>query len=244
MGNKPLRRRHWPLHDLLFPIVSSFIHDQPRVGDLDFNGWITLTTPIVGEEPSASSVRPPPPHLNRPRTTDDEEELARWIEELGSTSYRVREKAAVRLARCDSSVVVGLRQAAEATMTRSPITVSGHRGKNLRFDLGKRLQAFLRESDPEKTHGFESWERFSEIAGTSRQSKRLYVDLLTAYPDLDKISPNDATQFMSQVQKEALSILAKFPQGQCEITDVALMMFRTVKPKATFQSTRNERRAC
>ena len=163
------------------------------------------------------------------RATQDE--LRLWIEQLGSPHFSVREQAVHRLSRCDATAIQTLRKASdESTDLEVKSRCAAIANAIYELDIGKRTNEFLKDPDPEKTYGFEGWIPFSELAGKSRLSKRLFAMLIESHPDQASSDEETVTERAAHAQQDALGILNKFRSGQAiELGDSISLLYRSIR---------------
>ncbi len=131
-----------------------------------------------------------------------------WIRDLGSSSTDLRETAADRLYRSGSLALPFVKRSAiesdepevRARCASLAIAIEND-------DLGKRVDQFLRESDPNKTYGLDNWPSFSEIVGPGRLSKRLFKEMIEAHPSFAENDFADSEMLLDEAQKIGRNVL-------------------------------------
>ncbi len=147
------------------------------------------------------------------------EELVGWINQLASPEFEIRDKATGRLNQLDPSMVPEMKaELAKSTDLEVRVRLSAAISK---IDTEYRIQvkqAFLRDPNPEHTHGFEGWRSFSQVAGLNRSSKRLFLKLIDNHPALvtKKLEASqDAMQAAHEVaakMAESVRAFKEFPE--------------------------------
>ena len=69
---------------------------------------------------------------------------------------------------------------------------------------------FLRDTNMQENHGLEGWGNFAKVAGATRSSKRLFLQLYDRYPDLIEQPINDSKQAAELARK----IVTKIQEGE------------------------------
>ena len=115
------------------------------------------------------------------------ERIADLVVRLGSSEFAARESAMELLAQSDEKLLPELEHALDGLTNddleaRSRLSGIIARIKNDRKQ--KQIRGFLRSIDKTETQGFEGWKSFSQVSGTSRNSKMLFLMLLDTYPEL------------------------------------------------------------
>ena len=129
---------------------------------------------------------------------DSEAVLRSLVMQLDAPTYQAREQAQRRLVAMGQKVLVRLKRLAET----EPFTGLEPRARLVAIisriensDLQQRLDKFLFENDPTKDYGLEAWSRFREIAGNSRSSKRMMIEMYRCWPDVLNASVGDQETF-------------------------------------------------
>ncbi|MCY2974408.1 MAG: hypothetical protein NTW52_07035 [Planctomycetota bacterium] len=172
-----------------------------------------------------------------------------WIRDLGSPSTDLREAAADHLYRSGSLALPLVKR----SVTESDEPEVRARCASLAIaiendDLGKRVDQFLRESDPNKTYGLDNWPSFSEIVGPGRLSKRLFKEMIEAHPSFaeDDFADNDILLnktgkvgrevlgrndvLLTQTEKLGRDVLTALRSGEeTRLGDVVTLMFASVQ---------------
>lgn len=157
------------------------------------------------------------------------EELNLWIEQLASTQFEVREQASFHLSRCDASAIEILRSAAQVTPDLEVRSRCNTIADSIYdSDIGKRIKAFLKDSNPEKTYGFDGWIPFSRLAGEGRIAKRLFAELVETHPDIAQNRFDDASELAPE--KAALEIWTQLRTGaNIELADTVSLLYRAIR---------------
>ncbi len=172
-----------------------------------------------------------------------------WIRDLGSPSTDLREAAADRLYKSGSlSLQFVKRSATESDEPEVRARCASLAIAIENDDLGKRVDQFLRESDPNKTYGLDNWPSFSEIVGPGRLSKRLFKEMIEAHPSFaeDDFADNDilltetekigrkvlagSEVLLTQTEKLGRDVLTALRSGEeTRLGDVVTLMFASVQ---------------
>lgn len=188
---------------LFYGFACSLVHAQP-----DEPSATTVGETIDKEAPSSDMIK-------------------KWIEELSSNEFRVRESAAEKLAAAGASALEPLREAAG---TLSDVEA---RGRSLRIaeaiyetSVAERTRDFLMASDENATKIFPNWKFFSSCLDSSRISRRLFVDFARKYPQL----ADSDFQSLEQVQRYSATVTKRLleerwsPNGISVVDTLALQL--------------------
>lgn len=109
--------------------------------------------------------------------------IAQLIEQLGASQFAQREAASSELLKIGIPAIAHLRSVtSDDDEMRYRSQVIAQELEDVRFaELAK---SFLLDSDPTQSYGLPTWDEFSLIAGTSRTSKLLFLDMLREQPEL------------------------------------------------------------
>ncbi len=179
-----------------------FLNRYRWAGAVAMIAWIVIVTPEVsGQSPTPD----PPPGSDQEQVqaearrskaaaaTDQtkgqdlsttgvsEEEVDRWIESLGSTSFATRETAATRLAEIGKPILEKLSEVSEKhhdpeVRIRAVQIVN----QLTQGDLNRRVNAFLSGKDVP----FEGWRTMRAIFGDTHNVREIFVEMLQVYPDV------------------------------------------------------------
>jgi hypothetical protein len=100
------------------------------------------------------------------------------IEQLGSDEFREREEASAELLQIGEPALLALAAAEKGTDFETRERAKAIR---LRIEHDKNdelAQAFMRDADPTASHGLPGWKSFSSVAGSTRTSKRLFLEMV------------------------------------------------------------------
>lgn len=113
------------------------------------------------------------------------EDIAGWIQQLGSSEFEVRDGATRRLSGLTTDRLGVLEDAlARATDLEVRVRLSSVIAK-LKYERQQRtVKAFLRDPNMSNNHELEGWASFSRVAGSNRSAKRLFLQLYDRYPEL------------------------------------------------------------
>ncbi len=116
-------------------------------------------------------------------STPTAQQLGQWIEQLSSAEFTQRELATQQLLRAGRLALGQLKQATTRDAeTRYRIDQLVSRLETEIFeDLS---QSFLLDRDAEKSYGLSGWSHFRALAGSSRTSKLLFLEMIRRQPQL------------------------------------------------------------
>ncbi len=136
------------------------------------------------------------------------EQAERWVEQLGASSYQLREEAAIRLSEMGAPALPPLREAA-----RHGDLEIRYRAMSLleaieRVEQQKALDEFLATGDPELSALLPGWQRFSEIAGADLSARQLFVDMYRAEPSIMRLTGRSGVGLQTIVEQRSLRFRA------------------------------------
>jgi hypothetical protein len=137
----------------------------------------------------------------------DEESIVRWIRLLGSSQYEDRENATRILSQLEAEMLPLLeRELGKVTDPEVRVRLSAVLAK-LKYERQQRIiRAFLRDSDMNHDHGLGGWSSFSAVAGATRSSKRLFLQLSERYPELVEEKLETPQAALEWARRVAISI--------------------------------------
>ena len=139
------------------------------------------------------------------------EEIAAWIAKLGSSKFEVRDQATGKLSGLSTDHLDTLKEfLADVTDPEVRVRLGSVVAKLKTERQQQIVGVFLRDTDMQDDHGLEGWRNFAEIAGSTRSSKRLFLQLYDRYPDLIEQPINDPKQAAELARK----IVTKIQEGE------------------------------
>jgi hypothetical protein len=162
---------------------------------------LCLLLPAVGDAQQINKEAPPVP----------KEEIAAWIAQLGSSKFEVRDQATGKLSGLSTDHLDTLKKfLADVTDPEVRVRLGSVVAKLKAERQQQIVGVFLRDTDMQDDHGLEGWGNFAEIAGSTRSSKRLFLQLYDRYPDLIEQPINDPKQAAELARK----IVTKIQEGE------------------------------
>jgi hypothetical protein len=187
-------------------------------------------------------VPPPSPAESTASTQTDQvpvrlapttQEFNEWVEQLGSSEYRVREQATDRLSRCESRYIEDLRKVAseqvDIEIRHRCVAIAD---SIYEVDVSDRARAFLMNAEPtdELDFGFKGWKRFSELLGDNRLMKRLFVDFAKRYPSMAESEMDDAARVTAFLTKISLDTSKRLRQTRMvEVVDTLALQLCAIQ---------------
>ena len=115
----------------------------------------------------------------------DANTLRQWIQELGDSRFEVRDRASGKLSKLSTDQLDNLQELLKGS-TDPEITVrlSSVVAKLKAERQQQIVSGFLRDSDILNDHGLHGWSSFARVAGPSRSSKRLFLQLYERHAEL------------------------------------------------------------
>lgn len=154
------------------------------------------------------------------------------VEQLGSGSYRDRNRATQELARLGLEAKEALLRGLEDPDAEVRWRCQRVLGRVLELDFRARLKAFVADTQSQDAHGLAGWERFRQVVGSSRAARELFVEMHEAEAALlesSRAGP-DATslaleQRCTQMQQSLQGRRANRQRGQLSLGTVATLFF-------------------
>jgi hypothetical protein len=112
-------------------------------------------------------------------------EVTGWIDDLASDSFQTRQEASDRLAASGEQVLEPMRARLKETQDveqRARLQALVRRVEDQ--VLGDRMEAFIRDPDPDQDHGLKAWPAFRRLMGSNRLSKQILVEIYRQQPKL------------------------------------------------------------
>ncbi len=174
---------------------------------------------------------------------DEKKQIATWIEQLGSDSFRLREEAMAAL------IAIGdpIEKRVRAAFGNQDPEVR-YRSRNVlrsiaSNQLAKRRLAFL-EGDIQKLKiNAQSWQRYSQLIGNTRKSRELFLQMQIAGADLldeAEKNPGSCAQLISQMYLEDAQMRRFGGQGM-DPGRVAAMVFIAGDKRVPLDATATSR---
>lgn len=111
-------------------------------------------------------------------------QIARWIEQLGDDSYRVREEATAALGRAGLAAAEALKAALRHPDLEVRRRARWILGKVLEEDHRQRLEKFLADPTGSAEHQLPLWRRYRELVGYDEGARKLFAAMQRAEPAL------------------------------------------------------------
>ena len=195
------------------------------------NGLITcLVTCLCLQLAGANDARSQAPQSSPQtpsQTTQQAETTARLIERLASARFAVRERATEQLIMLGLSAIPQLEQA-----RRSENREVRHRSQLVlsvvhELDFQHRLKSFEQDTDGAKSYGLPGWERFRDLAGNTKTSRRLFVQMQKAERELlgaESQAAEDASQTLER-RGQRLHYSAQIFSTRHELPPIVAVLF-------------------
>jgi hypothetical protein len=119
------------------------------------------------------------------------EQIAKWVAELGNPKFEVRDQATGRLSGL-STDQLELLQTMQASASDPEVRVRlGSVIAKLKSERQQQIiGVFLRDPTMQEDHGLKGWNSFAKVAGATRSSKRLFLQLYERHAELvEKYGP-------------------------------------------------------
>ena len=151
--------------------------------------------------PASADERPAP---GDPAEAD---QIARWIHELGSERFAVRERASRQL--IEAGIVAHDALAAAAADPDAEVRVRAKAALSevSAADFRDRLEAFAADFDGKGQHTLPGWDRFSAIFGTSIVARHLFVEMQRSEGELFETLANDPEAASDALEQRCRSVV-------------------------------------
>ncbi|MEZ6052766.1 MAG: hypothetical protein R3C02_15495 [Planctomycetaceae bacterium] len=116
------------------------------------------------------------------------------INQLGASSYQLREEAAVELREMGPAVLPALREASRHDDLEIRYRVRKLRDAIEQIAQNRALTEFLATGDPGLGHAIPGWQRFSEICGNDQSARRLFVEMHEAEPGVMRLTDRSGVE--------------------------------------------------
>jgi hypothetical protein len=159
-----------------------------RIGSAVWIGWLwigclwvsSLWVSCLWVSSLWAQGQDPEPGLNPDGNT-----LKQWVQELGDSRFEVRDRASGKLSKLSTDQLDPLQELLKGS-TDPEITVrlSSVVAKLKAERQQQIVSGFLRDPDILNDHGLHGWSSFARVAGPSRSSKRLFLQLYERHAEL------------------------------------------------------------
>ena len=125
----------------------------------------------------------------------DPSTIGQWVQELGDSQFDVRDRASGKLSKLSSDQLDLLKEQLAGTKDPEIVVRLSSVIAKLKAERQQEIvKGFLRDTDILNDHGLHGWSSFSNVAGSNRSSKRLFLQLYDRHPDLVEASLEDPKQ--------------------------------------------------
>jgi len=147
---------------------------------------------VTAQESTAQEAAVQETNAEEKPAAADAATIRRWVEQLGDSQFEVRDQASARLSRLSPDQLDFLKEMLAGAsdpevIVRLSSVVAKLKAQRQREIVG----VFLRDTDLRNDHGLGGWSSFSKVAGLSRSSKRLFLQLYDRFPELVEESLDD-----------------------------------------------------
>lgn len=183
------------------------------------------TAQIASNASNSAAASDPPVIAESPVT---EQNLDQLIADLGSSTFRTREKATSALDEADVSLVPELERRLKLLTDLEAKTRLHGVVVRKKFEQQQRnKRAFLLDPDPSKTYEFYGWTSFKRACGTAdRRTKFTFLEMLSSYPDLvtkEIATKQEAFEIASTIAKTLSENIALPTRNFTEADGIALI---------------------
>ena len=155
--------------------------------------------------------------------------IADLVTRLSSSEFALRESAMEELSLMDEKRLPELELAFKGLAKddlEARIRLGGIVAKLKNDRMEFQTKRFLRSTDSDESFGFEGWRSFSRVAGNSRNSKKLFLKLTEAYPELVFVELKSKKEALDKAKEIATSISQKLQSlTGYEIPDALAMLY-------------------
>ena len=181
--------------------------------------WVSAARPVIAQEPNAKVGE-------QRNSTASQSAIDRWITELGSDSYPIRQSAAEQLLAAGMSARNALIQLTDGADPETRAAARRLVSLIDRTEFRRSLDAFAADTDGQRGLTLPGWEAFQKLVGSDPACRTLFVDmqrqegslLATAF-GISKKPPDelweDRLQRVAQWQTSASERGAAPPLGSC-----------------------------
>lgn len=202
---------------------------------------LALTGSVLGQSPEAQMLETD--RSSATSTSNDLEEttsrVRALVSQLDSPSFAEREASASDLLRLGESAITALRsilsQPHLSLEARSRVQTVVLQLEREKFEsLSK---SFLVDTDPTHSYGLPAWESYAKVAGSSRTSKLIFLDMLRQQPELmrmlDDCGPTPSLEQQKEIESASLRLAVNLRNRRMaraeypEVGDVLAVLFST-----------------
>jgi hypothetical protein len=140
-----------------------------------FAAVVALVVPCRAENPPAASDPTNNSTTTHPEPT--QADVARWIKDLGSEAFSLRQDAAARLLSAGSIAREPLRELADGIDPETRTSARRLIALIDRSEFRRRLEAFAADSDGKKGLTLPGWEQYQKIVGGDAAARTLFVEM-------------------------------------------------------------------
>ncbi len=109
-------------------------------------------------------------------------QIQELIQKLGSDQFQERESASAALLAIGEPALIQLAAAERGKVVETSSRARAIRERIERDRFETTATQFKRDPDPKASYGLPGWRTFSQVAGTSRPAKRLFLEMLEQRP--------------------------------------------------------------
>lgn len=154
-------------------------------------------------------------------------DVAGWIDDLASDSFQTRQEASDRLAASGEQVLEPMRARLKETQDveqRARLQALVRRVEDQ--VLGDRMDAFIRDPDPDQDHGLKAWPSFRALMGSNRLAKQILVEIYRQQPKLADATLEGQEALEREVKVAAERMRQTWLSGEnVELGDGLAMLF-------------------
>jgi len=154
-------------------------------------------------------------------------DVAGWIDDLASDSFQTRQEASDRLAAFGEQVLEPMRARLKETQDveqRARLQALVRRVEDQ--VLGDRMDAFIRDPDPDQDHGLKAWPSFRALMGSNRLAKQILVEIYRQQPKLADATLEGQESLEREVKVAAERMRQTWLSGEnVELGDGLAMLF-------------------
>ncbi len=170
-----------------------------------------------------------------PRDAAQNDQIARWIDELGSARFAVRERATRQLIEAGIAARDALAAAAAAPDAEVRVRAKTALSEVSAADFRNRLEAFAADYDGSQQRTLPCWDRFSDTFGGSIPARQLFVEMQRAEGELFETLAGDPQSASDALEERCRDIvrLATTNHGAGRVTlgTTASVLFIAAAPE-------------
>jgi hypothetical protein len=172
-----------------------------------------------------------------PAVSSPEESARQLVEQLGSSSYRQRERATQELGKLGLAAKSALLAGLESSDPEVRLRCQRVLAVVLEMDYQARLLAFIADRDGTGQHDLPGWQRYRRMFGDDAVSRGLFVDMQRAEPGLMEaieVGPQAAGDALEARGQQIQSSLFNTPFGdrkQPPLGSLAALFFAAADPE-------------